>query len=455
MQSLIQFILPACGMYLVVSGGRTLYRATRRANQGAQSTEAGSESSEAPDSGSAAVGRGRLFSGVLWIGIGIATILITGFRFGLSPEMGTTPNEPPEASLAALVADHVERDFNQNSRVGLVVGAVSGAEELVLGFGKRSLGHPDVPDADTVFEIGSISKVFTGILLAQSIENEELDLDDRLADSLPTDWTVSVAVQGVTLRHLTTHTSGFPRLPANMFNLAEYVRAVVGGDPYRRYSEDEFRDAIATVDVEYVPGTDDLYSNFGVGVLGHVLSTRNGTDYETLVKDAICGPLEMNRTVITSDQWHRDHLATGYRAVFKLGPVMLALESSPWELPNHLAGAGGIRSTGNDMLKFLKANLGLIETPFDTAIRRSHQELYKRRAGSAIGMNWQRTYHKSIAQNVLWHNGGTGGYKTFLGFTEDLEHGVFVLSNTTTSVDRLAMELLLELARQNKEVTVD
>jgi CubicO group peptidase (beta-lactamase class C family) len=137
-----------------------------------------------------------------------------------------------------------------------------------------------------------------------------------------------------------------------------------------------------------------------------------------------------------------------YRTVAKLGPLRLVAESDEWQFPNHLAGAGAIRSTGHDMMTFLKANMGRVSTPIDQAIQRSHQELFKESTDRAIGMNWIRSFDSAISQNIIWHNGGTGGFRTYLGFTEDRRFGVFVLANTASSVDALAEGILKALVRE-------
>lgn len=273
----------------------------------------------------------------------------SGIRVGAAPVAASRPVDD-ESGLAEIVRQQVERDFTRHGRVGLVVGVVAGDEEVLLGFGERRLGDSRPPDADTLFEIGSITKVFTGTLLAQRIENGELKLDDRVAELLPEDWVLSPAAREITLRHCTTHTSGLPRLPANLI---------------------------------------------------------------------------------------------GFAGVF---PVMIALGNDEWRLPNHLAGAGGIRSTGRDMLTFLRANMGRLPPPLDAAIDRSHQELH--RAEMRMGMNWIHSFKSGLSRRVIWHNGGTGGFSTYLGFTDDRQYGVFVLSNTASSVDTLAVDILEALDQE-------
>ncbi len=247
-------------------------------------------------------------------------VCFSGIRVGAAPAAVSQPRED-NSRLAEIVTEHVERAFEQPSYIGLVVGAIAKDEEVLLGFGTRQVGESQPPDADTVIEIGSISKTFTGILLAKKIENGELELDDRIAELLPEGWSLSESAREITLRHCTTHTSGIPRLPANLLNFSGVFRNLFGGDPYRDYSEEQFRDALATVDLEFEPGTDRSYSNFAVGLLGFVLATQNGTDYETLVTSEICQPLGMHNTVITGDEWLRENMPAKYRSALKLGPA--------------------------------------------------------------------------------------------------------------------------------------
>jgi CubicO group peptidase (beta-lactamase class C family) len=382
--------------------------------------------------------------GMLFLCLGIPLFWLSAPRIGATP-LVVPPAENDDSDLASIVRELVERDFARQGHVGMMVGVVLGNEEVLLGFGARGLGNRNPPDADTPFEIGSITKVFTGILLAQQIEKGELELDDRVADLLPEGWELSEAAREITLRHCTTHASGLPRLPENHMSFSRAIRSLFRGDPYRDYSEQAFRDALATTQVEFEPGTRSLYSNFAMGLLGFVLATHGKTDYEALVTSQICRPLGMHDTFITQAPPSLEHGLAGYRTTLRLGPAMMALTSDDWRLPNHLAGAGGIRSTGRDMLTFLKANMGRLSTPLDPAMERSHQELH--RAEMRIGMNWIHSFTSGLSGPVIWHNGGTGGFSTYLGFTEDQELGVFVLSNTSSDVNTLAVEILEALGK--------
>ncbi len=384
------------------------------------------------------------FVGLFWVVIGVKL-----FRSTVPRRLVRLRPSGEGVQLPQIVTQFADRAC-ASGHVGLVVGAIAGKEEFLRGFGALRVGGTQPPDAETVFEIGSISKVFTGILLARAIETGKMELDDRIADLLPEGWTLPEPARSITMRHCTTHTSGLPRLPTNLLNFAGALRlAFLGNDPYRDYTEEKFRQALAMVKLNHEPGTRHEYSNFGAGLLGFVLAKHNGSDYESLVTDRICRPLGMHGTVIADDERTRNRLPSKYRSILKLGPVSFGLKSDDWRIPNHLAGAGAIRSTGRDMMTFLKANMGLVSTPIDAAIRRSHRELFRDTGGLTIGMNWIRSFDDELAQNIIWHNGGTGGFRTYLGFTEDRQFGVFVLGNTANSVNALAVEILKSLVREH------
>lgn len=182
----------------------------------------------------------------------------------------------------------------------------------------------------------------------------------------------------------------------------------------------------------------------------YVLANRNSRDgrYERLVTEKLCRPLDMidTATILQPEQVAR--VATGYRTSVRVGNLALGVEASPWNLPDHLAGAGALRSTATDMRRYLGANMGMASSVLTNAIARSHQSLFRSNDQTAFGMHWIRTKRDAAEPTILWHNGGTGGYRSFIGFTEDRRFGVVLLSNTAKSVDALGFEIVEALARE-------
>jgi CubicO group peptidase (beta-lactamase class C family) len=316
-----------------------------------------------------------------------------------------------------------------------------------MTFGRPSLSSRAQTRADTFFELGSITKTFTGLTLAREIEQGMVRLEQPVRELLPPGTELPEAARGITLRQLTTHSSGFPRLAANQSRLRGLGMLLFGSDPYAGYTEADLLNAVRAVKLQSKPGTKSCYSNFGMTLLGHLLATKAGSSYEALVKREVCLPLGMTNTTVTLDRTQARRAAQAYRAVLRCGPLVLALRSDPWSGASHLGGAGALRSTASDMLKYLQANMHPDGQPLEHALRESHQELFREDDRTAFGMNWIRSRSKRLPQAMIWHNGGTGGFRSFLGFTEESGLGVLVLSNSSEDVDELAIELLRDLSK--------
>jgi len=348
--------------------------------------------------------------------------------------------------LEPLIRQRCLPFMNAGHSIGMAVAVVGPSNATIMAFGRPALSSGGPTRADTLFELGSITKTFTALALAREIEHGAVRLDQPVRELLPPGVDLPEAARAVTLRHLTTHSSGFPRLAANMSPFGGLKMLLFGGDPYAGYTEADLMEGVRTVKLEFKPGTKSTYSNFGMTLLGDLLATKAGVSYETLVKREVCRPLGMNDTTITLDAAQARRAAQGYRAVLRWGRLVLALRSAPWFAGNDLGGAGALRSTAGDLLQYLQANLRPAGQPLEHALRESHRELFKENEQTAYGMNWVRTRGKKLKQTVIWHNGGTGGFRSFLGFTEDGRAGVLILSNSSEGVDDLSGDLLRDLA---------
>jgi CubicO group peptidase (beta-lactamase class C family) len=237
----------------------------------------------------------------------------------------------------------------------------------------------------------------------------------------------------ITLEHLATHTSGLPRLPANLLpQIAESP-----GNPYAKYTVEQLCEAIGSASLATTPGTHYAYSNFGFGLLGHVLALRANMSYEDLIVKKICEPLGMHETRIT--------IAPGDRVRFAQGHTAAGKPASPWDLGT-VAGGGGLRSTVGDMLRFLSAQLEPRRTPLTAALEMTHvprHDIDGPRQQIALG------WHRKTTSGVFWHNGETGGYHSFIALQKDSKIGVVILSNTASgAVDELGWKLIDLLLRQ-------
>ncbi len=339
-----------------------------------------------------------------------------------NPAPATSAAAPAPSPAPALLSNAeiekllIERLGEDKAHYGIVAGVIDASGRRVVSAGSRSQGDARPLDASTLFEIGSITKVFTGLLLADAVQSQRMTLDDPVAQYLPT--TVRVPARPsrtITLLDLATHRSGLPRLPNNLDPRDEK-------NPYVDYSVEQLYAFLSTYELKRDPGEQYEYSNLGAGLLGHALSLQASSDYERLVRARITEPLGMKSTAITLSPELQARLAPGHTQQLEV--------TSNWDIPT-LAGAGALRSSAEDMLTFLAAAIGLEQTPLASTFAlatRAHRPTD--RAGESIGLGWHIT--PSHERTIVWHNGGTGGYRAFIGFNPQARMGVVVLTNRST-----------------------
>ncbi|MCP3978550.1 MAG: serine hydrolase [bacterium] len=357
--------------------------------------------------------------------------LVSSFLFVLLVLSSTFAVTAVAAVAGEWTADEVrailaERIDEQEKSVGIAIGLIDEQGSTVVGYGKLGATDDREPDGKTVFEIGSVSKVFTSILLADAVQRGKVGLNDPVQKYLPEEVLVPVRDDSaITLYHLSTHTSGLPRMPDN-FTPADPT------NPYADYSVEQMYEFLPRAELAGKPGADAAYSNYGTGLLGHVLALRAGSDYETLLRKRIAGPLKMKDTRIVLTPELEARLAHGHDAALQ--------PASNWDIPT-LAGAGAIRSTVDDMLLFLAANMGLTKSRISGAMQDSHLEREEFSGpGMHIGLGW--IIRREHERTIHWHNGGTGGYHSFTGFDKERKRGVVVLSNSTNDIDDIGFHLL-------------
>lgn len=349
-----------------------------------------------------------------------------------------------DADIRKILAERIDV---QHQGIGIVVGVLEPAGRRVVAYGSLAPGDSRTLDGDTVFEIGSITKVFTSLLLADAVERKDVSLEDHISKFLPP--TVKTPERGrpITLQDLSQHTSGLPRLPGNMAPKDP-------SNPYGDYTVDQLYAFLSAYQLPRDVGAQYEYSNLGGGLLGHVLARRAGMDYEALVKSRILGPLGMKSTSVTLTPEMKAHMAIGHN------PAMQPVPN--WDLPV-LTGAGALRSSTNDMLTFLAAVMGYTQTPLGPAMARMVTTRYvTQNRGLQIGLAWHISTSRD-GREFVWHNGGTAGYRTFIGFEPKARTGIVVLSNAGTAAgpDDIARHLLdassplLAPAKIRTEITVD
>lgn len=267
--------------------------------------------------------------------------------------------------------------------------------------------------------------MFTALLLADAVHRGEVTYDQPLTTVFP-DATAHPAGRPIQLADLASHTSGLPRLPPGLATLARESR----DDPYARFTVEHLETALA-VAPKHAPGGKPRYSNFGAGVLGEALARMTGRPYEVLVQERIAAPLGLVDTRTEPD---------GSERAVAAGHTRRGREVVDWHLPA-LAGAGALRSSVADLLRLLEAHLSPQGSPLEPAIRDVLTPRAKLNRSLGIGLGWH-IVHRRGGMASWWHNGGTGGFRSFVGFDPAARRGVVVLANDTRSVDRIGHRIL-------------
>jgi D-alanyl-D-alanine-carboxypeptidase/D-alanyl-D-alanine-endopeptidase len=311
-----------------------------------------------------------------------------------------------DSEVHGILVDRIDK-YHQS--IGIVVGIIEPAGRRIISYGQLDQNGNRLLDGDTVFEIGLNTKVFTALLLADMVQRGEVALADTVAKYLPP--TVKVPERGgrqITLVDLATHTSGLARDPSNLD--PKDLR-----NPFAEYSLVQLYDFVSGYRLTRDIGSRFEYSSVGSALLGNALARRAGVDYETLIAQRITGPLSMSSTRVTLTPDLKPRLAVGHGYVTK--------EAVPPFETDAYAPAGALRSTANDLLRFLPANLGYGEAPLAPAIvamRSVHR--------GPMLLGWGTITLEG--SEIVHHNGGTVGMNSFIGFDPKTRVGVVVLSNT-------------------------
>ena len=342
----------------------------------------------------------------------------------------------------------VERVDVQRRNVGVVVGIVTPGGRRIIPYGRFSRDDSRPLTGDTVFEIGSVTKVFTSALLADMARRGEVKLTDPVAKYLPASVTVgSSNGRTITLTDLATHTSGLPFWPSNVPATRD------GALSMANYTEAQLFQFLSGFQVPDNIGSKWAYSNVDAGLLGLALARRADSTYESLLRGRVTGPLGMNSTAVAVLPEMKARVAVGHDAELQTAPA--------WEVPT-LAGAGSLHSTTNDLLTFLAALDG-DRSPLAGVLTAM---LETRRPGPGIpqALGWWIVATGPGDDGIIAHDGGTLGFASAIAYDPKTHTGVAVLSNTVNGVGDIARHLLRPVipltkpagaAPQKTEIAVD
>jgi CubicO group peptidase (beta-lactamase class C family) len=407
--------------------------------------------------GEAGAPPGRGYRVLLWMGRGVGSVcLVLGLflAFVFWPHMGAgwdaaTPrfvSAQDDAALREIVVKAVKPLADDGAVVGLTVGVIDGDKRAVYGFGRKSLKDGAAPDGDTVFEIGSITKVFTSLVMASLVEEGTLRLDQPVQELLG-DRVKVPELGGTPIRliDLSTHTSGLPRVPEDFYTAGAIWESIIPGNPYAYYDAERLMKSVEKARLVSTPGTRYEYSNFGATLLGHAMELYTGQSYPELVRLRIAEPLGLASTAVTPSAEQAARRVPGYATVIDAGR-RFTWEAAAWDFPAGTEGAGALKSTVNDLLRFMEAQMAPPETALGKAIEET--QVSRRETGMdglRMGLGWHVLEGLDVADPVIWHNGGTRGYVSFMGFSQKSRRGVVLLCNCFDAfgrVDGAGLEIL-------------
>jgi len=328
----------------------------------------------------------------------------------------TTSSINKEEMISSQVKSFILDQIVNKSKAAIVIGFVDPNGTRIFSFGNMSTRHNIPVNENTLFNIGSITKTFTTLLLADMVKQGLVNLTDPIERYLPSSVKVpEFNGQKITLEHLATHTSGLPEFPPNLLDN--------NGNIIESYNANQLYQALSNTKLTRAPGSQFQYSSFGMGLLGQILSLKAGVSYNQLVKDRILNVLGMNDTKITLSQNEiNNSFPVGHRG---------GKEITTPKIPMILADAGAYHSTAPDMLKYISANLGLIHTKLDDAMKLQH--LIRHTGVNAnpmnyteyVGLGWRIL--TNFGTEVIAHTGAINGWNANVAFVPSKQIGVVAL----------------------------
>jgi serine-type D-Ala-D-Ala carboxypeptidase/endopeptidase len=365
----------------------------------------------------------------------VAVLLLAacgGSAKGTVPTVKPTGDTQTHATeIAGLVQPMIDAEISSS----IVVGIYDAGKSEVYGFGKGPDGKP--PTGTTLYELGSVTQIYTALMFADSLQRREVSLDTNLADLVPPGVTVPTFQNTrITLGMLALHTSGLPKQPPSLRR--------GGQDPYAAYNDDALYADLINTKFDQQPGTTINASTFGAGVLGFVLGKKIAGNLATALSTRVLLPLNLVNTYFKVPASVKARREVGTNT--DLQPV----PNWNWDA---LAGAGGLVSTARDQLALIDAELDAASGSKQTlraAMRVTQEEQLPATTGPNEGLGWDID-----TQGRFWHNGATGGFRSFLGFDPKTRRGVVILSSSATSlVDHLASDLYKMLGKEEYKAFV-
>jgi len=344
----------------------------------------------------------------------LITVFITLFICIIS--IGNSMASTELKSIERIITHKI---FVEKQAVGVSVVLINGQQTEYLSLGLANKKSKEKINADTLFQIGSISKTFTALALANMVNEGKIKLTDHVQNYLPEQVKLPVKNgKHITFLSLSNHSSGLPRLPTNM----PFSNPL---NPYADYTVEMMYQFLNDYKLPREVGEGHEYSNLGAGLLGHVLALIDHNSFQGMVTDRVLTPLKMLNTFVTIPALKTDLLSNGHND--QLGVT------EHWQLPT-LAGAGALNSSATDMANYLKANMSKELLSEDFTLSHTSTGPFGN-PDTEIGLGW--IIIKGKDNRYYMHNGGTGGFRSFIAFDPKQQKGIVILTNSIFELDEI------------------
>ncbi|NGX28397.1 MAG: Beta-lactamase [Candidatus Anoxychlamydiales bacterium] len=327
-----------------------------------------------------------------------------------------TPNEIENIMKECVDGGHTQ---------GMVIGIIKEDGTKFYKYGQMAVDDSTPIDENAIFETGSITKIFTSLLLAQMVRNGDVKMDDPIEMYLPKGVKVpQFNGKKITFDHLATHSAGFDYMPENFIMSDMY-------NPFRGYSVESLYDYLSNYELDYEPGTQYKYSNVCVGLLSHILSLLTNKEFEELVTERLLKDLQMDSTIVNilpemEKRFPKAHMRD------KIVPH--------WKC-EVFEGAGALHSTPKDLARFIEANLGFYKTDLYPLLKEACQSRGSQEVPYLdVGHEWNISYQ--YKPEMIYHGGATGGHQIFIGFCPETKTGVVVCSNSCAWIYDIGRNIL-------------
>src|SRR5690606_32894870 len=360
-----------------------------------------------------------------------------GLLFSRAPQAEIPKDQPRAIDTADKVStltpyiDSLGNGYvNKTNTQSLSIGIFHKNQYNAYFYGETEKGNQTAPQESSLYEIGSITKVFTAVLLADLVTRNIIQLDDSIARFLPDSVRANETLAGITFKSLANHTSGLPRLPDN----AGSVHGFTESDPYAAYDRKALFSFLKDYKAERAPGEEYVYSNLGFGLLGELIAIITKKPYMQYLRETILTPLQMVHTTDKPDAKKKEVLLKVYD---KQGN-----ETPSWNFQS-MIGAGGLKSNIKNLMLFAVEQFKMPQNDLQHAMALTRQFTFFTPDNTDIGLGW----HMSMLDGTIYfhHTGGTGGSSSFIGLSPDTKTAVIVLSNAAESVNPVGVAIIRKL----------